>query len=250
MLKNDLLTLDIVANNIMERPIYFAVSVSPDAYLGLEKYFQLEGLTYRIAPRVNVSNSAYNAPVRTDLMYTNMMTKFKFGGIESNPNIYLDENIMRMTVNVRGNFGRLAESLIAKGDNQKAIEALDYSLKMMPTERVPLNVFSYQYPDIYYRAGAKDKGKNVMEALLQQSREFLNYYKTVYRHVLAEARKSGDPQYLQQLQQGSFTENRNVREPLYMFQEMIRTAKQYEDAEYAAKLEKEFDEHRMGFVQQ
>ncbi len=250
LLKNDLLTLDIVANNIMERPIYFAVSVSPDAYLGLEKYFQLEGLTYRIAPRVNVSNSAYNAPVRTDLMYANMMTRFKFGGIESNPNIYLDENIMRMTVNVRGNFGRLAESLIAKGDNQKAIDALDYSLKMMPTERVPLNVFSYQYPDIYYRAGAKEKGKKVMEELLQQSREFLNYYKTVYRHVLAQARNSGDARYLQQLQQGSFTENRNVREPLYMFQEMIRTAKQFEDAEYSAKLEKEFDEHRMGFVQQ
>jgi hypothetical protein len=96
----------------------------------------------------------------------------------------------------------------------------------------------------------KKKGKKVMEELLQQSREFLNYYKTVYRHVLAQARNSGDAQYLQQLQQGSFTENRNVREPLYMFQEMIRTAKQFEDAEYSAKLEKEFDEHRMGFVQQ
>ncbi len=249
LLKNDLLTLDIVANNILERPIYFAVSVAPEAYLGLEKYFQLEGLTYRIVPRLNATGSAYNAPVRTDAMFDNMMKKFKFGGIESNPNIYLDENIMRMTVNVRGNFGRLAEALIAKGENEKAIQALDYSLKMMPTERVPLNVFAYQYPEIYYKAGAKDKGKKVMEELLTQSREFLKYYQGVYRYLLQQARNSGDNQYLQQLQQGSFTDNRNVREPLYIFQEMMRTAKQYEDAEFSSKLEKEFEQLRMGFVQ-
>jgi len=249
LLKNDLLTLDIVANNIMERPIYFAVSVAPEAYLGFEKYFQLEGLSYRIVPRENATGNSYSAPVRTDVMFDNMMKKFKFGGIESNPNIYLDENIMRMTVNVRGNFGRLAEALLAKGENEKAIQALDYSLKMMPTERVPLNVFSYQYPDIYYKAGAKEKGKKVMEELLAQSRDFLRYYQTVYRYLLQQARNSGDSQYLHNLQQGSFTENRNVREPLYIFQEMMRTAKQYEDAEYSSKLEKEFEQLRMGFVQ-
>jgi hypothetical protein len=249
LLKNDLLTLDIVANNIMERPIYFAVSVAPEAYLGLEKYFQLEGLTYRIVPRKNATGTAYNAPVNTEAMYDNMMKKFRFGGIESNPNIYLDENIMRMTVNVRGNFGRLAESLLAKGENEKAVQVLDYSLKMMPTDRVPLNVFAYQYPEIYYRAGAKEKGKKVMEELLEQSRDFLRYYQTVYRYLLEQARSSGDLPYLQQLQQGSFTENRNVREPLYIFQEMMRTAKQYEEADYSSKLEKEFEQIRMSFVQ-
>jgi len=119
----------------------------------------------------------------------------------------------------------------------------------MPTERVPLNVFSYQYPDIYYKAGAKEKGKKVMEELLAQSRDFLRYYQTVYRYLLQQARNSGDSQYLHNLQQGSFTENRNVREPLYIFQEMMRTAKQYEDAEYSSKLEKEFEQLRMGFVQ-
>src|SRR5690606_31857596 len=50
LLKNDLFTLDIIANNINDRPIYFAVSVSPDSYLGLQNYFQLEGLSYRIVP--------------------------------------------------------------------------------------------------------------------------------------------------------------------------------------------------------
>lgn len=250
LLKNDLLTLDIVANNIMERPVYFAVSVAPEAYLGMEKYFQLEGLTYRVVPRENATGSAYNAPVRSDAMYDNMMKKFKFGGIESNPNIYLDETILRMTVNLRGNFGRLAEALISEEQNEKAVQVLDHSLKMMPTNIVPLNVFSYQYPEIYYKAGAKEKGKKTMEELLAQSRAFLIYYQGVYRYLLAEARNNGDTQYLQQLQQGSFTDNRNVREPLYIFQEMTRVAKQYEAEDYASKLEKEFDDLRMGFVQQ
>ena len=52
LMKNDLITLDIVANNLMEHPIYFAVSTSPSAYMGLSKYFQLEGLTYRIMPEI------------------------------------------------------------------------------------------------------------------------------------------------------------------------------------------------------
>ncbi|MCS6819150.1 MAG: DUF2723 domain-containing protein [Chitinophagales bacterium] len=248
LLKNDLLTLDIVANNILERPIYFAVSVAPEAYLGLEKYFQLEGLSYRIVPRLNATGSAYNAPVRTDVMYENMLKKGRVGGIESNPNIYLDENILRMTVNVRSNFGRLAEALLDKGEKEKAIEVLDYSLKMMPVERVPLNVFAFQYPDIYYRAGAKEKGKKVLEGLLAQSRDHLNYYKRVYKFLLEQARTSGDLYYLQQLQQGAFTENRFVREHLYVFQEMNRLARQYEDAEYASKLEKEFEQYRQSFV--
>jgi hypothetical protein len=145
LLKNDLMTLDIIANNIMERPIYFAVSVAPDAYLNLSKYFQLEGLTYRVVPKINQGGSPYTAPVRTDVTYNNMMKKFKFGGIAENPNIYLDENVLRMTVNIRGNFGKLADALIAKGDNAKAVEVLDYSLKVLPSDRVPHSVFDYTY---------------------------------------------------------------------------------------------------------
>ena len=249
LMKNDLLTLDIVANNIMDRPIYFAVSVAPDAYMNLEKYFQLEGLAYHVVPKVNPSNSPYSAPIRTDAMYDNMMTKFKFGGIAENPNIYLDENILRMTVNIRGNFGRLAEALLAKGEKQKAVQVIDYSLKVMPSNQVPHSVFDYSYPEIYYAAGEKEKGRKLLNEMFDKAKDELNYYKTVYTYNVEQAKEAGDAQYLAQLQQGGFMERREVREQLYVMQEMNNDAKKYEDKEFADKIEKEFNTYRMSFVQ-
>ncbi|MBE9511755.1 MAG: DUF2723 domain-containing protein, partial [Bacteroidetes bacterium] len=48
--KNDLLVLDLLANNNWNRPIYIAITVPGSAYMGLENYFQVEGLAYRIVP--------------------------------------------------------------------------------------------------------------------------------------------------------------------------------------------------------
>jgi hypothetical protein len=49
LLKNDLMVLDIIAGNISKRPICFAITVSPDSFLGSEKYFMQTGMVYRIA---------------------------------------------------------------------------------------------------------------------------------------------------------------------------------------------------------
>ncbi|MCS6934044.1 MAG: DUF2723 domain-containing protein [Chitinophagales bacterium] len=236
LVKNDLMTLDIIANNFMERPIYFAVSVAPDAYLGLEKYFQLEGLAYRIVPKVNAGGSPYSAPPRTDVMYENMMKKFRFGNIAENPHIYLDENNLRMVVNVKGNFGRLAEGLIAKGEKQKAAEVIDYSLKVMPPDKVPHSVFDYQYPEIYYKAGQPEKARKLLTEMWNDCKDYLNYYQTVYRWTLNNATRSGDMEYVERLKQGGFTERREVREKLYIMQELVQTVLENEEPELYAKL--------------
>ena len=41
-----MMVLDILANFKWERPIYFAITVGSGNFMGLEKYFQLEGLAY------------------------------------------------------------------------------------------------------------------------------------------------------------------------------------------------------------
>ncbi|MEO0404326.1 MAG: hypothetical protein AAF193_05605, partial [Bacteroidota bacterium] len=50
ILKNNLLVLDLLRNNDWSRPIYFAVTTGPDSYIGLNQYFRLEGLAYRLVP--------------------------------------------------------------------------------------------------------------------------------------------------------------------------------------------------------
>ena len=113
LMKNDLMILNILANNHWKRPIYFATTVGSDNYLNLEPYFQLEGLAYRVVPiRTDVAQSeVVPGRVETDKMYNNVMNKFVFGNM-NDEKVYLDENNLRMTTNFRINFSRLAEELM------------------------------------------------------------------------------------------------------------------------------------------
>ena len=80
--KAELMVLDMLASNNWERPIYFAITVGRSSYLNLEKYFQLEGLAYRIVPIENNSNRQIGS-LEEDLMFDNMMNKFVWGGIDN-----------------------------------------------------------------------------------------------------------------------------------------------------------------------
>ena len=64
--KNKLLVLDILANFNWERPIYFAITVGRDNYMGLENYFQLEGLAYRLVPYSVSSTDGQTGAVHTE----------------------------------------------------------------------------------------------------------------------------------------------------------------------------------------
>ncbi|HEY4800803.1 MAG TPA: DUF2723 domain-containing protein, partial [Bacteroidia bacterium] len=79
IMKNDMLVLDILAANNWTRPVYFAVTVGPEAFVGLEKYFQIEGLAYHVVPYAPQSGQP---AVATDIMYDNLMNKVKWGGLD------------------------------------------------------------------------------------------------------------------------------------------------------------------------
>jgi hypothetical protein len=44
----DIMVLNIVESNRWKKPIYFACSVSPDNFMGLEPYLQMQGMVYRL----------------------------------------------------------------------------------------------------------------------------------------------------------------------------------------------------------
>ncbi|MCD8528714.1 MAG: hypothetical protein LRY27_01765 [Chitinophagales bacterium] len=242
LMKNDLITLDIVANNINDRPIYFAVSVSPSAYLGFQKYFEQDGLTYRIVPRLNKSGRPDGAPVNTDEMYDNVMTKYKWGQLDSNPKVYVDENISRMTMNLVNNFVRLAEQLITEGKNAKAIEVLDKAQEALPVSKVPYNFFHSAIPGLYYRAGEKEKAFELADKIVASAEKELNYDVKVYNEKIMRVR-SHNPALLAQYQQGLFTQNRDVMEQLYLLQQMSISFKQLGETEKATKIEEILNEY-------
>ncbi len=167
--KHEMVILDMLQHNNWERPIYFAVTVGSDSYMGLQDYFQLEGMAYRVVPVKGASR------VNTEVMYDNMMNKFKWGGIE-NPNVYLDENNLRMTATLRHMFSRLAGGLIAEGKKEKALTALDYCMEVIPSKTVPYTYVCIVLANQYYQLGEKEKAEAILNEMLQTSLEHLAWF--------------------------------------------------------------------------
>ena len=175
LLKSDLMILDLLAHNNWERPVYFAITVGDDGYLGLQDYFQLEGLAYRLVPIKNQSSDGQIGRIDGDIMYKNVMSKFKWGGI-NNPKVYLDENNLRMTMNLRNNFARLAQQLVAEGKRDSAVKVLDKCMELMPNNLVPYNYFVIGVADGYYRTNEIKKANKAVTTLVEVTKQNLTFY--------------------------------------------------------------------------
>ncbi len=171
--KSDLMMLDMLMNCNWERPLYMAITVGGD-YDYLQKYFIKEGLANRFTP-FDVNQTQKN--IDTKRMYENVMKKFRFGNA-SDPNVYLDENTLRMCNAHRRTMVELAVALFNEGDKKKAREVLDYSLKVLPETTVPLD-FRNSAPEmaeLYYRLGDSKKGDSLLKALFDKSAQYANWY--------------------------------------------------------------------------
>ena len=154
MTKDEIMILDMIANSEWKRPIYWAITVGRDKYLGLQDYFQAEGFAYRFVPLKSTSGEVQSGGVRTDKMYDNLMNKFSWGNM-TDPKVYLDENNIRMLMNVRNSFVRLADGLIVEGKKDSAVKVLDRCNELVPDSRIPYNYFNMMMVETYYKAGKK-----------------------------------------------------------------------------------------------
>jgi hypothetical protein len=187
LLKNHLMVLDLLANNNWERPIYFAVTTGPDSYINLQDHFQLEGLTYRVVPvRSPNANPNLQGRVATDIMYRNVTEKFLWGNMDTEGFIYLDENILRMTTNLRLQLSSLAEALIAEGRKEEARNILDLSLTKMPERNVPYDRILLPTVEAYYAIGDVAKGNELSERLFTIMEENLTYYTSLETKFLKQ----------------------------------------------------------------
>lgn len=181
--KNHLMILDLLATNKWERPIYYAITVSEDNYLNLDNYFQMEGLAYRIVPFTSTGDIFGRGGINTDVMYDNMINKFRWGGVE-NPGLYLDENVLRMLGNFRSSFARLALQLISENKNDSARKALDKCLEVIPDNIVPFNVYNILLVEAYYQLGDIEKANQIVEGIKKNVYQDMDYYGSLGRKYM------------------------------------------------------------------
>ena len=173
--KSELMMLEMLANANWERPIYMAITVGSENHLNLTNNFLQEGLAYRITPFDNVK---LGRRLDSEKMYDNLMNKFKFGGID-NPDIYLDETVLRMCDTHRRMFVQLATQLIREGKKDKALKALDYCEKVIPSTTVRHDYVmssSKEMAHDYIELGEHAKADNILRQLADNAVEYISWY--------------------------------------------------------------------------
>jgi len=211
--KSFLIVLDLLATNNWERPVYFAITTGGEAYMGLEDYFMLDGLAYRLVPVKSKANEGQPGIVNTDVMYNNVMNKFRWGNM-NDPNVYLDETNRRMTMNLRNNFHRLAQALIGEGKNDSALFVLDKCVEVIPDNCIPYDYFSIPIAEDYYSIGETEKANAIVSRLITIFDENLEYF-FLFDGKRAKAYDSDIQQNLYMIQKLSSVTQRNKQPELH-----------------------------------
>jgi tetratricopeptide (TPR) repeat protein len=223
--KQELMVLEMLKNNNWERPMYYAVTVSPDQFVNMDGYFRQTGMAYQIVP-MNARETGNE--VDTEKMYNNVMNKFKWGGVDK-PGIYLDETAMRLCKSMRMIlFNRLAEALIKEGENTKALEVLDLAMRVFPAENVPMDYSALSFGELYYALGEDEKAEAVYDAIASNSMRNLNWYFRLNPNQLASVMSS-------------------LGHDLAVVQEILRVSEEF-NPEFVAKYKPEFDAYRAAYT--
>ena len=232
--KHELIVLDMLRTNNWKRPIYYAITVSPDQFVKLDPFFQQVGMAYHIVP-METKNTIRS--VDTEKMYDNVMNKFKWGGVDQ-PGVYVDENVMRMCKSYRvALFSKLAAALMSEGKNDKALNVLDKAMAVLPPENVPMAVLppenvpldysALSIGEFYYELGQKEKGEAIFSGIADDAVRTVNW---IFR-----------------LKPGQFASAvGDLEHNLAVLQEVLRVAKKH-DPELAQKYQEEFDNYRMAY---
>ena len=189
-LKNDIAVIDIIAANDWKRPIYFAASGGPDDYLGLDKYFRVEGFAYRLVPYTVTPTQGDIGEVDGNIMYNNVMNKFRWGNMGSD-DVTIEENNRRQIsiIGIREMFARLAVSLIEKGETNKAQECINKCLEITPAHQVFYDQSMLPLVEAMYDAGMEQKAVEVSEQMCHEYEQILQHYLNLKNDGIIETRE-------------------------------------------------------------
>lgn len=177
--KTELALIDVLAHNNWKRPIYFAITVPDDNYMGLGGYLYNEGFAYRLLPlkkaQLDSAESEKQELTNTDQMYLNMMTKFKWGNMKNAS--YLDPESLRMSYTIINHFNILAENLFKAGRKEEARKALLKCLEVVPDKNLSLNftIRKFYMADLLYKLDEPKKANELVLNTSEYIEDQLNY---------------------------------------------------------------------------
>ncbi len=216
LLKNDIMTLDIVASNINDRPICFAISVTSDSHLGMQKYMMQRNMVYQLLP-VEIENEksvmdGYQKQMNTDIQYDLLIgqkEKFTYGGVENGKPMYIDPSGYGSILTTKYlNYLELANSLNdertyleaqanqmmkdsmnsefaevgkelqqqSREKKEKTITTLDRMIEAFPNSSVPYDNNMINVAKLYQQLGQPEKAMDILKSMTDRNLSELEYF--------------------------------------------------------------------------
>ena len=216
--KNDLMLLDFMATNNWTRAVYFTSLSDIKNVLGIDKYLHQEGLSHRFMPVLAYDYHKDAGGVYVDGSYELLMSDDISWGNLNLPDVSVDPESRRNVLFVKQAYMRLAQSLLNLNRNDSAILVLDKCQEFFPNEKIPYDFYMMAYPEIYYKAGAVDKGDKLINDIVDNMVDNLNYYSRL------------DDRFVSYYAE-------DIRENLAMINEMSNVAKKHNRLELSVSLE-------------
>lgn len=183
LMKGDIAILDIIANNIWERPIYFAVTTQQAAMKGLGDYCELEGLGLRLVPfktkgQTDVFGIIGNGRVNTEKSYDAIMNKFKWGNFDKY-DLFVNRSYLASVHAHRGIISRTADALIRKGDKKKAADLINKYFEGFPNMNFPFDEATFGMIVMLVNADDCGSAKDHIRILADNTIQKMSYFSTL-----------------------------------------------------------------------
>jgi hypothetical protein len=221
VIKDDLAILDLIASNINDRPIYFAVTCQQNKLQGLQDFMQLEGLGLRLVPIKSQGDPQFsiigNGRVDSETTFKKITEEFKWGNFDKQK-MYVDRSYQPSVQSMRFVILRTARALIQENQKEKAAALVDKYFEGFPNMNFPYDYNAFYMIDTYVSADAYAKAKPHVEILAKNVMENLKFYRSIgtevkngfeqdyalnmrtMNDVIDAVRKGGDEAYAKQLE--------------------------------------------------
>ena len=227
--KNDLMLLDFMATNDWTRAVYFTSLSDIKNVLGIDKYLHQEGLSHRFIPVLASDYHKDAGGVYVEGSYELLMADDIRWGNLNKEGVAVDPESRRNLLFVKQAYMRLAQSLLNRGQNDSAVAVLDRCLEFFPDEKIPYDFYMLAYPEIYYKAGAVEKGDELIDVIIDNCLDNLRYYNELNEKFV--------PYYAE-----------TIRENLAIINEMSNIASRNSRHELKMELEKTLEEQFSKFM--
>lgn len=164
--KSALMTLDLIATNNWERPIYFNMTSLNTIALEMKHMVLQEGQVYRLLP-IEIDHG--NA-VNTEIMYTNLMDKWQFHDLDNEKIYYNHEDYqLRILQPTKSAYNTLASALLNEGKREKAKKVVDFLYMNFIKTNIDLDISLLATTKLLFELEEEGKAMTLTDRLMKNA---------------------------------------------------------------------------------